>query len=48
MSWIVIETFDRHWPSICTDTDGRPLIFETEEEAQEEADDCQDAVIVEI
>lgn len=45
--FIVIEKFDVYFPCICTNEDGLPLIFNTPEEAQEEADKCQDGIIVE-
>ena len=47
--WIVIEKFDREWPVIVgaygTDT---PAMFDTEEEAQKEADECQDGQVVKL
>ena len=47
--YIVIDTFDPYWPAIVSDPDsGAPLLFDTREEAQEEADQCQDATIVEL
>ena len=47
--WIVIEKFGGpEYAVICTDGDGNNLVFETAELAQNEADECQDAVIVEI
>ena len=46
--YIVIETFDRTFPSIATDENGMPLLFETEEQAKLEAADLQEGVIVEI
>lgn len=46
--FIVIDTFDAEFPMIVCDPDsGIPLIFDTREEAQAEADDCQEAIIVE-
>jgi hypothetical protein len=45
--YIVIETFDRTFPTIVCDEDGYPLIFDTEEEAQAEADDLQLGIVVE-
>jgi hypothetical protein len=49
MSWIVIDTFDRYFPCIVVDPEnGMPLLFDTEEEAQEEANECQIAIVVEI
>jgi hypothetical protein len=47
--YIVIETFDPLFPSIVSDPEtGMPLLFDTQEEAQEEADNCQEAIVVEI
>ena len=45
--FIVIELFP--WPAIVTsETTGLPLQFETQVEAQAEADDCQIGIVVEI
>ncbi len=47
--FIVIDTFNTEWPTIVCDPDtGKPLSFDTPEEAQEEADDCHEAKVVEI
>ena len=47
--WIVIETFDKECPAIvCDPEDGMPLIFDDEEEAQKEADECQEGIVVDI
>ena len=46
--FIVIDTFDSLFPSIVCNEDGYPLLFDNKEEAQQEADDCQEAIIVEI
>ena len=47
--FIVIDTFDPMYPNIVTDMDsGMPLLFDSIEEAQAEADDCQKAIVVEI
>lgn len=47
--YIVIDTSLGDWPTIVCDPDtGKPLSFDTREEAQEEADDCQEAIVVEI
>lgn len=46
--FIVIDTFDDLYPMIVSSEDGYSLLFETREEAQAEAEDCQEAVIVEI
>lgn len=49
MSYIVIETHGGpEYASICIDTEGNNLVFETAEEAQKEADDCQDGLVVEV
>jgi hypothetical protein len=45
--YIVIEAFDTSYPMIVIDEiSGMPLIFETEEEAQKEADECQKGIVV--
>jgi hypothetical protein len=45
--YIVIETFDPYFPTIVVNPDdGMPLLFETEEEAQVEADQCQKGIVV--
>ena len=47
MEIIVIENF--HTPSICTDTDGEVLTFNSLEEAKEYAEDnCQCGTVVEV
>ena len=47
--FIVIDTFDSSYPFIVSDMDtGMPLLFDTKKEAQEEADECQEAIVVEI
>jgi hypothetical protein len=46
--YIVIEDFDPAYPWIVTNTDGIPLIFETKEEAEEEASQCQNGKVVEL
>jgi hypothetical protein len=47
--FIVIETFgDAADAAICTDTEGNNLVFDTREEAQTEADDCQQGIVIEI
>ena len=49
MSYIVIE---RHggpeYAIIITDEDGNNLIFETYQDARQEANECQDGLIVEL
>lgn len=44
--YIVIEKFDIEYPTIVTDEDGFPKLFDTREEAQTEANDCQDGLVV--
>jgi hypothetical protein len=47
--YIVIETFDSSYPSIVVDMEsGMPLLFDTKEEAEAEADECQMGIVVEI
>jgi len=47
--YIVIETFDSYYPSIVVDMEsGMPLLFETMEEAEAEANECQIGIVVEI
>lgn len=49
MAFIVIETFGgANYATIVTNEDGENMIFNTREEAQAEADDCQDGIVVEI
>jgi len=49
MSYIIIEAHGGpEYAIICTDTDGNNLIFDTIEEAEAEAANCQDGHIVEI
>ncbi|HTD98363.1 MAG TPA: hypothetical protein VK668_03720 [Mucilaginibacter sp.] len=49
MSYIIIETHGGpQYAIVVTDTDGNNLVFETLEEAETEASDCQDAIIIEI
>ncbi|WPV01923.1 hypothetical protein SNE26_09070 [Mucilaginibacter sp. cycad4] len=49
MSYIIIE---RHggpeYAIIVTDEEGNNLVFDERSEAEKEATDCQDAVIIEI
>lgn len=48
-SYIVIETHGGAlYAIICTDEDGNNLVFDTHEEAQAEADQCQDGIVVEL
>jgi hypothetical protein len=47
--FIVIEKHGgAEYAIIVTNEEGENKIFETREEAQVEADDCQDAIVVEI
>lgn len=47
--FIVIETHGgAEYAAICTDTEGNNLVFDTREEAQTEADDCQQGIVIEI
>lgn len=47
--FIVIETHGGpEYAAICTDSEGNNLVFDTREEAQKEADDCQDGIVVEL
>jgi len=49
MSFIVIETHGgAEYAIIATDTDGNNLVFEDREEAEKEASDCQDGLVVEL
>ena len=49
MSYIVIEAFGGpEHAIICMDENGNNLVFETKEEAEKEAEDCQDGFVVEI
>jgi len=49
MSYIVIETFGGpEYAAIVTDRDGNNLVFESYEDAEKEAGDCQEGLIVEI
>lgn len=47
--YIVIETHGgAEYAIIVTNEDGENLVFDTPEEAQIEADNCQDGVVVEL
>ncbi len=47
--YIVIETFDPYWPCIVSDPEtGAPKLFDTKEEAEDEAAECQDGLVVEL
>lgn len=47
--YIVIETHGgAEYATVCTNENGENEVFETIEEAELYADDCQDAIVVEI
>jgi len=49
MSYIVIEAFGGpEYAVICMDENGNNLVFEDKEEAEKEAEDCQDGFVVEF
>ena len=49
MSYILIETHGgAEYAIIVTDMDGNNLVFDTREQAEREANDCQAGVIVEL
>ena len=49
MSFIVIERFGGPaYAIIATDADGSNLVFENREEAEQEAADCQEGLVVEL
>jgi hypothetical protein len=49
MSYIMIETFGgAQYAIIVTDQDGNNLVFDKREDAEAEAADCQNVVIVEV
>ena len=49
MGYIVIEKHGGAlYAAICTDEDGNNLVFDNREEAEAEAADCQDGIIVEL
>jgi hypothetical protein len=49
MSYIVIEVFEgTEYATICMDEKGNNLVFHKKEEAEKEAGDCQEGLILEI
>jgi hypothetical protein len=49
MSFIVIETHGGpEYAAIVTDKDGNNLVFDFRDDAEEEAADCQDGLVVEL
>lgn len=48
MNYIVIERFGAEYAIIVTDTNGNNLVFENREDAETEASDCKDGLVVEL
>lgn len=48
MRLIVIERFNPDYPTIVTNEDGEPKIFDNYPDAWNEAADCQDGLVVQI
>jgi hypothetical protein len=49
MSYIIIETHGgAEYAAIVTNQDGNNLVFESRDDAEAEAADCQDGLIVEL
>jgi hypothetical protein len=49
MSYIIIETHGGpQYAVIVTDTEGNNLVFDDIGEAEKEAADCQDAIVIEL
>lgn len=49
MPYIVIECHGGpEYAAICTDQEGNNLVFDNKEDAQKEADDCQDGRVIEL
>ncbi|HVW98678.1 MAG TPA: hypothetical protein VHA56_22110 [Mucilaginibacter sp.] len=49
MNYIVIEKHGgAEYAAIVTDTDGNNKVFDTYKEAETEATDCQDGIVVEL
>lgn len=49
MSFIVIETHGgAEYAIIITDQDGNNLVFDSREEAEQEAADCQYGIVIEL
>jgi hypothetical protein len=49
MTYLIIETFGgAEYAIIATDTDGNNLVFNTYEDAEREAKECQDGIVVEV
>jgi len=49
MSYVIIETHGgAEYAIIATDADGNNMVFDNREDAEAEAGDCQDGIVVEI
>lgn len=49
MSYIIIEKFGgADYAIVCTDENGNNKVFDTVEEAEIEANECQDGIVIEI
>ena len=49
MSYIVIETHGgAEYAIIVTDENGNNLVFDNKDDAEEEAADCQDGIVIEL
>ena len=46
MAYIVIETFDYNFPTIVTDENGMPKMYNDLNEAEKEARECQRGMVV--
>jgi len=49
MEFLVIECHGgAQYAAICTDTDGNTLVFDNRADAEAEASECQDGIIIEL
>jgi hypothetical protein len=49
MSYLIIEKFGgAEYAIIVTDEDGRNKVFDEKEDAEAEAADCQDGIVIEL
>lgn len=49
MSYIIIEKFGgAEYATIATDENGNNLVFDDKGDAEEEAADCQDGIVIEL
>ena len=46
--YIVIDAFNPEWPTIVTDEDGKPKMFESCTDAINEKEELQDGIIVDL